>query len=96
MVEEKQVKSNLIKSNLDILHDPYQINYFSVGSLRGMDGSKILHGRKARQITASDGNLWVSALFFAYRLPQKSGQKVNESICLGFFAALLKREISHS
>ena len=57
---------------------------------------KILHGRKARQITASDGDLWVSALFFAYRLPQKSGQKVNESICLGFFAALLKREISHS
>ena len=25
---------------------------------------KSLHGRKARQITASDGNLWVSALFF--------------------------------
>ena len=50
---------------------------------------KILHGRKARQITASDANLWVSALFFAYRLPQKSGQKVNESICLGFLLLCL-------
>ena len=49
---------------------------------------KILHGRKASQITASDGNLWVSALFFAFRLPQKSGQKVNESICLAFLLPL--------